>query len=267
MTASPRKPWSAFLLSILTTGVGQIYAGYPLRGMLILLAKYVPYVAIGLAGGLSTLSGFIAATVITASIHIIALVDAVLLARKGRTYTLRAFNRGYVYLLAAMMAIAMLCTLTVYRIPLFGFGHYRISSNAMAPTLSADDQILVDTRATSAHIGDIIIFRPPQHPDTLYSMRVAATGGDRLAIQNGDVLVNGVAQPALTVTADQRQLPQSVTFPELEIPPGQLFVLGDYRDNSNDSRYWGFVPEENVVGTVTAIFYSADLHKIGTLKQ
>jgi signal peptidase I len=108
------------------------------------------------------------------------------------------------------------------------------------------------------HRGDIIVFRYPRHPDEAFLKRVAAVGGDRLEIHDGVVYINSspVHEPyavhRLPLYAAREQMGTIV------VPPGQLFVLGDNRDNSSDSREWGFVPVENVIGEPMLIYWSYD---------
>ncbi len=96
--------------------------------------------------------------------------------------------------------------------------------------------------------GDIVIFHPPSDDLTDYVKRVIAIPGDRVDLRQGKVYVNGerVDEPYISgkFTSSQNQ---QVRFP-LDVPEGNYFVLGDNRPVSNDSRSWGFVPADDIVG-------------------
>ncbi|HET9184289.1 MAG TPA: signal peptidase I [Candidatus Angelobacter sp.] len=106
--------------------------------------------------------------------------------------------------------------------------------------------------------GDIIAFLYPKNPSETYLKRVAGVAGDRLEIRNGVVYVNSrpVPEPYAVhtgpVTGPYEQMAPIV------VPPGKLFVLGDNRDDSSDSRDWGFVPVQNVIGEPMFVYWSYD---------
>ena len=108
------------------------------------------------------------------------------------------------------------------------------------------------------HRGDIIVFRYPKDPSETFLKRVAAVGGDVLEIRNGMLYVNSlpVAEPyAVHHTPVHRPLE---SWGPILVPKGGLFVMGDNRDNSSDSRDWGFVPVSNVIGEPMFVYWSYD---------
>jgi signal peptidase I len=139
--------------------------------------------------------------------------------------------------------------------------------------------------------GEVIVFRPPGLPDEDFIKRVVGLPGDTIQVTGGQLFLNGVAVPETPVgnfTDDSdggpvvaqefsETLPGGVTHPILKltsegfanntpvytVPPGDLFMMGDNRDNSEDSRFMdgpvGYVPMENVVGPANMIFFSIDL--------
>ena len=139
------------------------------------------------------------------------------------------------------------------------------------------------------HRGDIIAFRYPRNPSVMYVKRAMALGGDVIRIVNKRVWVNGrllnepYAQyqyPVIQPLRDNfppslsevgtlpaawgldpgwaREMPSYIKPDGLHVPEGYIFAMGDNRDNSADSRFWGFVPEGNVVGEPLFVYWSYD---------
>lgn len=110
----------------------------------------------------------------------------------------------------------------------------------------------------TVHRGDIIVFRYPKDPSETFLKRVTATGGDRLEIREGVLYVNSqpVQEPYAVHHAPVHS-PEESWGPTV-VPEGKLFVMGDNRDNSSDSRDWGFVPVSNVIGEPLFVYWSYD---------
>ncbi len=106
--------------------------------------------------------------------------------------------------------------------------------------------------------GDIVVFRYPHNPDETYLKRVAAVGGDRIEIRDGRLYVNSLAMDEPYVVHRFPLRSGHERMGPIEVPPGSLFVMGDNRDNSSDSREWGFVPVESVIGEPLFVYWSYD---------
>jgi signal peptidase I len=124
----------------------------------------------------------------------------------------------------------------------------RVASSSMEPSLHAGDQILVATRAyrsQSPSRGDLVVFSGPDGP---LVKRVAAIAGDQVGIEDGQLVVNTliVPEPAVDLgTVD------GLYYGPVTVPPGSIFVLGDNRANSVDSRTLGPIPLRALIGQVT----------------
>jgi signal peptidase I len=108
------------------------------------------------------------------------------------------------------------------------------------------------------HRGDIVVFHYPKDPEETFLKRVTAVGGDRVEIRDGVVYIN--ARPLDEPYAVHRG-PLHSAYEEMGsvvVPQGSLFVMGDNRDNSSDSREWGFVPVRNVIGEPIFVYWSYD---------
>jgi signal peptidase I len=106
--------------------------------------------------------------------------------------------------------------------------------------------------------GDIVVFRYPKDMTEVYLKRVAAVGGDRVEIRDSVVYINSrpVTEPYAVHRGSVYSRYEQMT--PIVVPQGKLFVLGDNRDNSSDSRDWGYVPVENVIGEPLFVYWSYD---------
>lgn len=174
---------------------------------------------------------------------------------------------------------------------------FRIPSESMEPTLLVGDFLLVNKQSAAAdkpsgvlpsasiHRGDIIVFHDPVDASLHLIKRVIGIPGDHLRLHRGHVLING--QPLTEPYAVYRPSPPDnfrdnfprfrTADPEIDshwwirmrsliddgdliIPAGNYFVLGDNRNDSDDSRYWGFVPRDAIVGKPLFIYFSLRQH-------
>ncbi|HVG23804.1 MAG TPA: signal peptidase I [Thermoanaerobaculia bacterium] len=133
---------------------------------------------------------------------------------------------------------------------------YSIPSRSMAPTLEVGDQIVVTRYLRSIpDRGDVIVFRSPRGGDELLVKRVIAVPGDLIDSRFGQVRIGGhtLAEPYVLRTAASGAIESQI------VPANSYFVLGDNRDDSIDSRSWGFVPRDAVVGRARLILWSAEM--------
>src|SRR5581483_2319772 len=145
------------------------------------------------------------------------------------------------------------------------------------------DHILVNTLIHGSNIrrGDLVSFRYHEDPRQMFIKRVIGLPGDRIHLDNKQVIRNGMrliepyarhGRPEVDTFRDdfpagdasyltphgRDMLAHHLANGEAVVPAGCLFVLGDNRDNSIDSRYWGFVPMENVIGRALVVYWSYD---------
>ena len=126
----------------------------------------------------------------------------------------------------------------------------QVSGLSMAPHIASGEIVLINTMAYHLHgpsRNDIIAFRHDGPTAETFIKRIIGLPGDRIAIDRGRVIVNGspLDEPYVRY-ADTR------SFAPVTVPTGSLYVLGDNRANSDDSRFWGFVPEDQVLGKAMA---------------
>jgi signal peptidase I len=143
-----------------------------------------------------------------------------------------------------------------------------IPSDSMFPTLAIGDRLVVEKVSYHFHPptpGDIIVFRPPiqlqmqgYQTNQAFIKRVIATSGQNVVVDSGVVYVDNQPQ-----SEDYIAQPPNYNLPSVTVPEGKLFVMGDNRNNSNDSHIWGFLPEENIIGHAVFRFYP--LNRIGLI--
>jgi len=136
---------------------------------------------------------------------------------------------------------------------------FYIPSGSMEPTLQIDDRILVSKfsyRLGEIRRGDVIVFHYPLNPGKDFVKRVVGLSGETVELRDGVVLINDrpITELYPTALAGGDRACTSNYGPQ-KVPPGQLFVLGDNRCNSEDSRFFGFVPVQNVVGKALLIYW------------
>jgi signal peptidase I len=132
---------------------------------------------------------------------------------------------------------------------------FEIPSGSMESTLMPGDRVLVNRLAYkygSIQRGDIIVFRSPDDPKVDFIKRVIAIGGDTIEVRQGQVLVNKEPQ-----VEDYVHVNDVSNFRYNVVPPGKLFVMGDNRTDSQDSRYWKvpWLDEESVIGKAFMIYW------------
>ena len=132
----------------------------------------------------------------------------------------------------------------------FGFQVARVEGHSMAPTLADQDRLIVNKlayRIGEPHIGDVVMLYYPLDPNKSFVKRVIAEEGDQVRIVDGKVFRNDVQLDDSFVPPDYRS--HDDWGPQV-IPEGYYFVMGDHRNNSSDSRHWGFVPKKYIIGKV-----------------
>ncbi len=261
----------AGLLSLVQPGLGQIYIGHAVKGVTFLLLQLaaIPLQAAVVKSGTTPFTIFAILTGIIA-FYMLVISDAVISARRMERFERAWYNRWYVYLGVFLLCFGLKINISSY-IRNNIVQAFTLPSAAMEPTLLPGDFILVDRTAAGRkpRRGDIIVFQYPEDPKKDFIKRVAATGGDTVEIRDKLLILNGKpVRENYIIHTDRVVVRRDVNprdnFGPVTVPRGAFFVLGDNRDQSFDSRFWGFVDKAEVKGTVRSIYWSWDRKKFHT---
>ncbi len=147
--------------------------------------------------------------------------------------------------------------------------HLIVNKFIFAPTLFGIERALLPMRPIAR--GDIIVFKFPEEPERDFIKRVIGLPGDTLELRNQTVFVNGEAlnEPYahyLLPPAAEGQMDGDLRrrYPAVTVPDGHYFMMGDNRDDSQDSRFWGFLPQSYVKGRALFIYWSFDTPEDGS---
>jgi signal peptidase I len=296
--AKHRRPWLAALLSLITPGLGQLYCRRPKRAAAWFLTSFVLgttfYILLSQAILAPTLPVQWAFYLGLGAYEAAMLADAWLLARRVGSITLAWYTRWYIYVLI-FVALQALGYAIIPEKP--AYQTFSMPSASMNPTLVVGDMFAVSTsayRSSSPQPGDVVVIKKKEGGRS-FVKRVIAVGGDRVQMKTGRLYVNGVMAEreslgdynnpgngtgSAVLKLYRETLPNGRSYkiaelsdneffdntPEFLVPPGQLFLLGDNRDSSVDSRApgeFGTIPVEHVIGRVMEITGSEDSSRVG----
>ncbi len=294
-----RKPWLALLMSFVLPGYGQLYNGALNKAIWLflgfafltiplgaLIAIYLPNRWLVLALALCTLASF--------ALWVYGMFDAWVGAKRSASYSPQAWQVSGMYLAVSVLCSALVLPLLYTYVRGHWVEPYRIPSSSMAPGILMGDFLIADKRYNcpgckhAAKRGDIAIFVYPNDRTLNYIKRIVGLPGDKVQIKGRALFVNG--QPLtrserivtnihglgvdggpgsgieVTEGIDGREWQvfwansdKSAQDSELTVPPGHVLVLGDQRALSKDSRVFGTVPLQDVVGRARQLWFSYGL--------
>lgn len=175
-------------------------------------------------------------------------------------------NKGFIKDTIQVIVFAAILTFVLRS---FVIEAFQIPSGSMIPTLQIGDRLLVDKivcKFTGFHRKDIVVFIPPPEArtpetgDSDYIKRIIGVPGDKIQVSNGIVYLNDKPQDEPYIAEKP-----NYNFGPVTVPEGELFVMGDNRNNSFDSHAWGFLPQKNVEGRAFARFWP--LNRIGKIDK
>jgi signal peptidase I len=294
--ASRRSAWVAALKSLVLPGLGQWHNGemdkaaWLLSGFALCSVPGVAIVALWVPSALM-LPALLLLLALTLVLWVGGVVDAWRVARRsgenrwtapgsdgtlpglgGRT---PVWRQPGITLLILLLCDGVALPLLTQAVRQHAVASFRIPSASMAPALWPGDIVFVDRRyacigcAAPVRRGDVAVFAYPDDRTVYYVKRVIGLPGDRVRVDGAQVWVNGELVPAVdapmppaaalarAVMPPGPARPAPADLPESTVPPGHVFVLGDDRSHSVDSRQFGGVPLADVVGRVRQVWWSS----------
>jgi signal peptidase I len=158
--------------------------------------------------------------------------------------------RQIVGLALSVVGLAVIQIMSVIFVSTFVLQTARVQGQAMAPTINDHDRVVVNKltyRMRDPQLNDIVMLYYPLNPNKSFVKRVIAEEGDQVRIADGKVYRNDILLGDSFVPPEYRS--HDDWGPQV-IPEGYYFVMGDHRNNSSDSRHWGFVPKKYILGKV-----------------
>lgn len=264
-----RKPWLALLFGIFLPTVAFAYVG---RLGVFLLAYGVYFALVfvlGRTGLLQTLWGVWSMSAAGIVLFLASVLVPWMLARRERSWRPRWYNRWYLYVLIVVVVHVPAAMLVLNRDAWLGYATYRIPSTSMAPTVDRGDFVVADTREStlaSVGIGDVVVVESDQRPGELLLRRIVAVGGQHVGIGDDGVRVDGVLQPRDHLQGSDMMEARWMNYPDVDLEADELYLMGDNRGNSFDSRTTGPLSRSRVRARVTAIWWPPGSARLGAIR-
>ena len=267
MSATKNRGWIAVVLSVLFPGLGQLYYGNRLKAFITWLVLLALPLAAAWTGLFDTFTGLIISMVLIVVISLASIADAFYSAVKARPAPRPRLRAVYFLLLLPLLAAdAYGMTTSSGREHLLGAASYFVPVESMATTIARGERFMADLKRYNGPMslrGQVIIYK---HDQRTFVKRVVAIEHDVVELRNHQLVLNGqlVEEPyaILSHTASASEHAPANVGP-ITVPAGHVYVLGDNRNNSQDSRTFGPVAVEKIRGTAAYIYWSHDRSRIG----
>jgi len=267
-----RVPFLASIATFGAPGLGQIYNGQLHKAAIFYLFSLCWYLILPTTPVGRSFSALFSYLVTSLGLGCAVIVDAWINARKQANYELRRWNRWYAYgaiILTQTFVIAPIIDGVLFPTPI---KVYKVASGAMLPTLQIGDRLVADLNAyksATPQRGDVALFEYPVDPTKDFVMRIIGLPGEKIEIRDTRVYVNG---NTLNETWGVYDGPNSETegrknFGPETIPPNEYFVMGDNRDRSYDSRFWGTVPLSAFKSRALYLYWTSEKSRLGQRVQ
>ena len=276
--ASPRRPWLAGILSFVVPGLGQLYGTRVLRAGIAFVFVPATELAIYMLAVLLpfALANILIPAALVLMVRACVAYDAIRVARSPVMPVPRLSRWHFCVLAIAVGSGTNVLWATAYRTSVVQA--FKIPTGAMQPTILVGDHLFavkwaygwreplsgrVFAGSRQPKRGDLVVFRFPEDPSRPFLKRMIGLPGETVEIRNRVVFVNGapLTEPYvqfLRPTDEADAVSLADNWGPHTVPVESYFVLGDNRDNSRDSRYWGFVPQDLLLGRAAIVYWSQD---------
>jgi signal peptidase I len=280
----PRQPLRALLMSLVLPGLGQLYNGQAEKAIWLVLAfAFLSVPAVTLAALYVPAAMMVPALAVSVlasvGVWIFGMMDAWRTARTLAGHVARPWQSLATYVLVLVLCQAIALPLLIMSVREHLVESFYVPSTSMEPGVLKGDVFFADKRYNCPHCklgvarGDIALFASPNDRTQIHIKRIIALPGDTVAVRGRLVTVNGKALSSkiapehedgqMVESWGERKwqvawlaLPIAPPDADLTVPPGHVFVLGDNRSNSLDSRNFGTVPLTDVVGKARQVWFS-----------
>lgn len=275
ITAQPRKAFVAFIFSLVTPGLGQIYNGQVRKAITFFSLLLLFPLFFGLIRGTTCFYGLVSFYVIDTTLRIYIVFDSIVNAIRQKEYRRKPYNTWYHYLLIAIVIFVVLIFYNVNK--MLGTQKINILTVANYPTLQVGDRFVADMRAydnNQPDYGDIVVFTDPDGDTCIF--RIVGLPNDNVEIVDNIISVNSIPSKAIfikeftdegvPILEFEEELPNGrkhlifkLKYPydstksniqSIVVPPDSYYLLGDNRDNAADSRYIGFINKKDIKGRI-----------------
>ncbi|KPL23077.1 MAG: hypothetical protein AMJ75_06760 [Phycisphaerae bacterium SM1_79] len=304
-TENKRWPWVAVTLSVIMTGLGHIYCGRIVKGLVLAFISciLIPFLfgAFSVSHSTIRIAFIIAALLASSVIWLFAIIDSGYIAKHTtENYIPKDYNRWYVYVILILLGTGG-STQIAFNARTFFLQAFRVPVASNYPTLIPNDRFLANKIAyknSDPKKGDLVVFINPEDRRQNYIKRIVAAAGETVEIKNGDVYVNGqkltrqkLPQSTLDdirIQVEQKPLEGDVyeetngdakykifladhkpsgDFAKMTVPKHHCFVLGDNRNLSYDSRNFGPVLLATIKGRADYLYFPAkDWSRFGKIQ-
>ncbi|MFX0203548.1 MAG: signal peptidase I [Candidatus Hodarchaeota archaeon] len=265
-----RKPVVAILLSFITPGLGQMYNGRLRRGVILYLFGFLLATVLLFSGLFLKFYGMILCLAILLSFFLFILLDALIGAVKSKEITLKPYNKWYFYLIIFLVSTFVIQPFVSSSIKNNIVRAYEIPSSAMKPTLLVGDHLIANMgiyKKEKPKRGDIVIFEYPKDPSKDFIKRVIGLEGEKVEMIQNKIYINDKLLDDPWGYYGEGRVTKYLqgldNFGPVVVPKDSLFVLGDNRDNSQDSRFWGYVNIKKLKGKALYIYWAKNKSRIG----
>jgi len=272
MESVKRNIFLAGLLSLLIPGLGQLYNTQMKKGAFFILISLSISFAINATALMLSFERAVVVVVLILLFRLLVIIEAMYQANRIQKVQLGWFNKWYAYLFVALCYVGVS---TVINYSSNRSDALRIPTPAMLPTIKVGDFIVADLqyyKSNDIKRGDIAIFHPPHNSQATFIERCVAIAGDTVEIRNGLLYINNTrfSDSSYATRTIHEVLPKDFKMEDiypsrfnnidhygpLVVPSNKSFFLGDNRDDSFDSRFFGFVDNTSVFGKPKYVYFS-----------
>jgi len=173
--------------------------------------------------------------------------------RKDKRKSPKKEEEGLGVFFIEVLKIAIISLAIIIPVRYFLIQPFVVKGSSMEPSFSSGDYLIIDEisyRFSEPERGDVIVFKYPRNPSQYYIKRIIALPGEKIQIKNGEIIIYNNEFPG-GIEIDEKYIPEDINTPgevDTVVSEGEFFVLGDNRTASSDSRVWGELNKENIIG-------------------